>query len=227
MPRRGRLHLEELKARQLLSGSPPTAVEQLLLEHLNDVRADPAAYGRLIGLDLTRVAPAPPLAFQPLLIQVAREHSQDMNDRGYVSHISPEGQSLLDRLTWGVGFPWTAYGESIAAGRNLADPEVALRSLIQDDGVADLGHRRHLLALDALFQNQNQVGIGIVQQGSGAHRNYYTIDTAAGADPRPILTGVVYNDANHSGRYDLAERLGGVTITVAGLGSTTDCDSGG
>jgi hypothetical protein len=224
---RHRLHLEELEARQLLSGFPPTGAEQLLLERLNDVRADPPAYGRAIGLDLSNVAPAPLLAFQPLLIQAAREHSQDMNDRGYVSHVSPDGQSLLDRLTWGVGFPWTAYGESIAAGRNLADPEVALRSLIQDDGVADLGHRRHLLALDALFQNQNQVGIGIVQQGSGDHRNYCTIDTAAGADARPILTGVVHNDVNHSGRYDLGEGLGGVTITVAGVGSTTTWDSGG
>src|SRR6266851_5682814 len=142
--RRCQLHLEELEARQLLFGFPPIAVEQLLLERLNDVRADPPAYGKSIGLDLSNVAPAPPLAFQPLLIQAAREHSQDMNDRGYVSHVSPDGQDVVDRLTWGVGFPWTAYGESIAAGRNLADPEVALRSLIQDDGVADLGHRRHL-----------------------------------------------------------------------------------
>src|SRR5438309_8760786 len=100
------LHLEALEPRQLLSGYPPTAVEQLLLERLNDVRADPAAYGSSIGLDLANVAPAPPLAFQPLLIQAARQHSQDMNDRGYVSHVSPDGQTLIDRLTWGVGFPW-------------------------------------------------------------------------------------------------------------------------
>jgi hypothetical protein len=66
-----------------------------------------------------------------------------------------------------------------------------------------------------------------VQDGSGPHRNYYTIDTAAGIDLRPILTGVVYNDANHSGRYDVGEGLGGVTITVAGVGSTTTWDSGG
>jgi uncharacterized protein YkwD len=224
---RCRLHLEELEARQLLSGSTPTAVEQLFLERLNDVRADPAAYGRSIGLDLSNVAPAPPLAFQPLLVEAAQQHSQDMNARGYVSHTTPEGQDLVDRLTWGVGFPWTAYGESIAAGLALSNPEDALRSLIQDDGVTDLGHRRHLLALDALFQNQNQVGIGIVQGGSGAHRNYYTIDTAAGDDPRPVLTGVVYNDANHSGRYDVSEGLGSVTLTVAGVGSTTTWDSGG
>src|SRR5436309_12481547 len=95
-------NLEELEPRQLLSGSPPTAVEQLFLERLNEVRADPPAYGRAIALDLSSVHPAPPLAFQPLLIQAAREHSQDMNDRGYVSHVSPEGQTLIDRLTWGV-----------------------------------------------------------------------------------------------------------------------------
>src|SRR5437764_1082984 len=121
--RQCRLQMEELEVRQLLSGYQPTGVEQLLLERLNDVRAEPPTYGRSIGLDLSNVAPAPLLAFHPLLIQAAREHSQDMNDRGYVSHVSPEGQTLIDRLTWGVGFPWTANGESIAAGRALADPE--------------------------------------------------------------------------------------------------------
>jgi hypothetical protein len=150
-----------------------------------------------------------------------------MNARGYVSHTTPDGQDVLDRLTWGVGFPWTDYGESIAAGLALSNPEDALRSLIQDDGVPDLGHRRHLLALDALFQNQNQVGIGIVQDGSGAYRNYYTIDTAASNDPRPILTGVVYNDANHNGRYDVGEGVGGVTVSVFGVGAVTTWDSGG
>jgi uncharacterized protein YkwD len=224
---RCRLHPEELEPRQLLSGSPPTAVEQMFLERLNDVRADPAAYCRSIGLNLANVAPAPPLAFQPLLIRAAQQHSQDMNERAYVSHTTPDGQDVVDRLTWGVGFPWTAYGESIAAGLNLANAEDALRSLIQDDGVADQGHRRHLLAMDALFQNQNQAGIGIVQNGSGPHRNYYTIDTAASNDQRPVLTGVVYNGANHSGRYDAGEGSGGVTITVAGVGSTTTWDSGG
>jgi hypothetical protein len=215
-----------LEERQLLAGFPPLAVEQLFLEQLNDARADPAAYGTSIGLDLSGIAPSQPLAFDPGLIEAARLHSQDMNARDYFSHITPEGYDPGQRIT-AAGFAWTSWGESIAAGSAYPGPSDALRGLIIDSGVPDLGHRRHLLAIDTLFQGQNQVGIGIVQAGTGPYTNYYTIDTASSADSRPILTGVVMNDMNGDGKYEIGEGLAGVTITVSGIGSTTTFDSGG
>src|SRR5947207_6258372 len=81
---RARVCLEELEPRRLLSGTAPTAAEQLFLEQLNDIRANPAAYGASIGVDLSAVAPAQPLVFDPLLIQAAQQHAQDMNDRAYL-----------------------------------------------------------------------------------------------------------------------------------------------
>src|SRR6184192_1973169 len=88
--RRVRLWLEELEARQLLSGFQPTPAEQLFLERLNDARGNPAAYGAAIGLDLSGVAPAPPLAFDARLVEAARRHSQDMGARDYFAHNTPE-----------------------------------------------------------------------------------------------------------------------------------------
>src|SRR4051812_1340071 len=85
-PRRASLRVDELEPRQLLAGASPTVAEQLFLEALNDARANPAAYGASIGLDLSGVAPGQPLAFNPLLVQAARGHSQDMSDRGYFGH---------------------------------------------------------------------------------------------------------------------------------------------
>ena len=83
--------LEALEARMLLStGLQPTAQEQLLLQQLNAIRADPAAYGQSIGLDLSNVAPAQPLAFSTLLETSAQAHSQDMNDQNYFGHVSSE-----------------------------------------------------------------------------------------------------------------------------------------
>jgi hypothetical protein len=93
--------------------------------------------------------------------------------------------------------------------------------------VPDLGHRRHLLAIDAAFRDQNAAGVGIVQNGSGTYQDYYTIDTAQGTDTRPYLTGVVYDDLNGNGKYDIGEGLGGVTVTAQGGGSTTTFDAGG
>lgn len=202
----------------------PTAVEQLLLERLNDARADPAAYGRSIGLDLNNVAPSQPLAFDTRLIEAARLHSQDMSARNYFSHTGSGGSNPGQRLT-AAGYPWNGWGESIAAG--FATPEEALKGLIIDAGVPDLGHRRHLLAIDASFKTHQQVGVGIVQNGGGSYRHYYTIDSGYTADRRPFLTGVVYRDNNANGRYDLGEGLGGVTINVPGVGSVTTWDTGG
>jgi uncharacterized protein YkwD len=216
--------VEELEPRRLLAGFQPTAVEQLFLELLNDARANPAAYGATIGLDLSGVAPAQPLAFSPLLIEAARLHAQDMSARSYFDHTTPEGLDPGQRLS-ATGFAWTGWGESLAAG--FPDPGTALAALVLDAGIADLGHRRHLLAIDASFQSHRQIGIGIVLGGAGPYQDYYAVDTAVPADGRPFLTGVVFSDSNGNGRYDLGEGLGGVTITVAGVGSVATFDSGG
>jgi uncharacterized protein YkwD len=212
---RCRLQVEELEDRRLLAGIAPTDVEQVFLERLNDARANPAAYGAAIGLDLSGVAPSQPLAFDPLLIQAALGHSQDMDLRNYFGHNTPEGIDPGARIS-ATGFAWTSWGESIAAGATFTTPDQALKALIIDSGVADLGHRRQLLAIDPMFKTQEQVGIGIVLGGTGTYANYYTIDSASSPDTRPFITGVVYNDSNHSGRYDAGEGLGNVVIHVTG-----------
>src|SRR3954454_8418273 len=111
LARRARLRLEELEPRQLLSGAAPTAVEQLFLERLNDARANPAAYGASIGLDLSGVAPSAPLAVDPRLVQAARQHAQDMAARNFFAHTNPDGAGPSARMS-AAGYPWTAWGES-------------------------------------------------------------------------------------------------------------------
>jgi uncharacterized protein YkwD len=219
-----RPQLEELEARHVLSGVAPTAVEQLMLEELNDARTNPPAYGASIGVDLSNVAPSQPLAWDPMLIQAALGHSQDMSARNYFAHVTPDGVDPGGRIA-AAGYGAVSWGESIAAG--YTSPAAALAGLITDSGVPDLGHRRHLLAIDATFRDQNAAGIGIVLNGSGTYQDYYTIDTAEGSDSRPYLTGVVYNDLNGNGKYDIGEGLGGVTVTVKGAGSATTFDTGG
>jgi uncharacterized protein YkwD len=222
--RRAPLYLEQLEDRLVPTGLVPTALDQLMLEELNAARANPTAYGQSIGVDLSSVAPSQPLAFDPLLIAAAQGHSQDMNDNAYFDHVSPSGQDPGARIT-AQGYSWTSWGESIAAG--YATPASALSALIIDSGVPDLGHRVQLLAMTQVFQTQSEVGIGMVLNGSGPYSDYYTIDTAEPQSGGPFLTGVVYNDANGNGQYDVGEGLGGVTIAVQGAGSTTTWASGG
>src|SRR5262245_65198679 len=108
VPRRCRPRLEELESRRLLSGYQPTAAEQLFLERLNDARANPAAYGASIGIDLSNVAPSQPLAFDTRLIQSARDHSQDMSDHNYFSHTGSDGSNPGQRMS-AAGFPWQSW----------------------------------------------------------------------------------------------------------------------
>ena len=199
--------------------------EQVFLERLNDARANPAAYGASIGVDLSNIAPAQPLAWNSDLIAAAIGHSQDMNARNYFSHDTPEGVDPGARMT-AAGFNWTSWGESIAAGSSYPGPVEALAGLITDTGVPDLGHRYHLLGVGPTNSGLTQVGIGIVQNGTGQYTNYYTIDSAASADTRPFLTGVVYNDLNGNGEYDAGEGLT-ANITVSGVGTIATFATGG
>jgi hypothetical protein len=204
----------------------PSPADQLFLEELNDARANPAAYGQSIGVDLSYIAPSPPLAWDGRLVQAATLDAQDMNARNFFAHVNPDGLGPGDRIA-NAGYPAMAWGESIAAGGTIPQPADALALLIIDQGVPDLGHRNHLLANGSPDNLQRQVGIGIVQGGSGAYQNYYVIDTGAVQNSPAFLTGVVYNDANGNGRYDPGEGLGGVTVSVPGVGSVTTFDTGG
>jgi uncharacterized protein YkwD len=225
---RSRLRLEQLEARMVPSGLAPTGVEQEYLQRLNAARANPAAYGRSIGLDLSGVAPSQALAFDPRLIQSSRGHSADMNAHNFFGHYGSDGSDPFQRMT-AAGFPWLGAEESIAAG--YPTPESALAGLIIDAGEPDLGHRKQMLSIGGSpYQDEQETGVGIVLNGTGIYRNYYTIDSGNTADTRPILTGVVYDDLNHNGLYDNGEGLGNVVITAAGTGGgyrTATWGSGG
>src|SRR5262245_2537750 len=80
--------LERLEPRspQSAGGFSPTPIEQFYLEELDDARFDPGAYGASLGLDLSGIVRAQPLAIDPRLVRAARLHSQDMIARNYFDH---------------------------------------------------------------------------------------------------------------------------------------------
>ncbi len=232
---------ESLETRSLLSGLSPTAIEQLYLEQLDDARFNPAAYGQSLGLDLSNVAPSPPLAMNASLVESARLHSQDMIAQNYFSHTSPQGLGPGQRIQ-AAGLNPTGYAESIetdtnpisssAASYAAWDTGFSLSNLIVDQGIPDLGHRVMLLDIGGQLLNERQVGIGIASQYSSSGGFSYvqtdtTIDIAATTNTNPFLTGVVFNDSAGKGEYHPGEGLGGVTISVSNGNTTTTLDAGG
>ena len=86
---------------------PATALEQMLLELINRARLDPAAEAARFGIDLNEGVPSnqiispvskQPLAMNETLLLVARAHSQDMIDRDYFEHDTPEGVTASQRI---------------------------------------------------------------------------------------------------------------------------------
>lgn len=92
-----------------------------------------------------------PLASDPELREVARDHSTDMFARGYFAHETPEGLDPFDRMR-GADVSFQAAGENLALAPTL---RVAHEGLMNSPG-----HRANIL------QKQfGRVGIGIIDGG--------------------------------------------------------------
>ncbi len=152
--------------------------EQQLINLINKARSDPAAYGRFIGIDLSGYAVRPALVYNPKLEASARAHSEDMRNRNYFGHWTPEGVDPGKQIS-NAGYNWKAYGQSIAAG--WSSPGETLKGLILDIGVADLGHRKHLLGVGNINEKQAEIGVGYAT--GGTWKSYFTINTGFTGKP--------------------------------------------
>lgn len=91
------------------------------------------------------------LTMDSKLQAVARVHAQDMLQRGYFSHYTPEGKSPFDRMDE-AGIVYTSAGENLAFSPNL---QLAMQGLMQSPG-----HRANILSKDF-----GKVGIGVINAG--------------------------------------------------------------
>lgn len=203
---------------------------QLFLYLLNEARSDPAAYQRTEGLtlDLSGVAKRPPLAWNAALQNSAQFHSVEMATNNYFAHQSavtgqwPNANVRAHGYNLPSWFPSdNNYLESIGAGTNRTTAREGLRPLIISDS-----HRNHLLGIDAFNADQREAGIGYAQNAGSRFTNYWTVH-ATRTEPSPtFLTGVVFDDLNDNGRYDLNEGSAGIVVTV-GASQTVTNEAGG
>lgn len=119
--------------------APP--MEELQV-HLAAVNAERGKSGRM------------PLALDPGLAQLAQAHACDMARRGYFSHTSPDGSTMVSRARRAGLSNYCSIGENIARGH--ADVPSAMASWLRSPG-----HRRNILDRDF-----THVGFG---RAPGAH----------------------------------------------------------
>ena len=210
----------------LYNSGNPTPDEQLVLEYINRARANPVAEGQRLGIDIheglsdpTLVGPRPPLAMNPILLNIATAHTQDMYNQNYFSHNDPNGTTPFDRMTH-AGYNYAMAGENMAGGVDTTSNQLEDFMMV-DSGTPGRPHRVNLLDIfpypcGAPPCIYSEVGIGYLNaqtpNGQGLS-SLITEDFGATGYTGPFLLGVVYNDQNGNNFYDIGEGISGVTIT--------------
>lgn len=231
---RRQLQCESLEDRLLLTIG---AEEQLFVYLLNRARHDPVAYQQEQNLpvSLSDVTPQPPLAVNSALFDSTEFHANDMATRNYFAHTATPPVNLTpNEMATNAGYVLPDFYpvpgnniESIGAGNVINTAAEVLDLLIVDEGVPSLGHRVHLLAMNDFFADHREIGVGHALDLSSDLDHYWAIHTAFSTSGDKFLTGVVFNDLNSNGRYDLNEGLSGVGVSVTGTPGTTTNAAGG
>lgn len=218
----------------------PTPHEQLFLELVNLARAAPRDEAARLGIDLNTGLPAgwidatpkQPLAFDLTLVLAARLHSEWMLQANVFSHVGAGGSSPGDRMA-AAGYRFEApytWAENLAWSGETGRPDPLVHILWQHEAlIHSPSHRVNLFD-----PGLREIGIGVIEgmfsTGATDFNAVMSTQVFAATARGPVLTGVVIDDRNGNGRYDIGEGLGGVTVTAtgaAGTFATTTWASGG
>jgi hypothetical protein len=225
--RRARPRVEDLEPRLVLSGLQPTGLAQAILERINDVRANPAVVGREYGLNLAGIPASQPLAFDPRLVRIVEPVSGNFarafNVAGIKQRIRNSGLRFVENdsiVLEGSGpfdIPGLSTEELVSLYvTNFIEPDANHENAFLGTPVPAENAREGSHAEPQFYR---EVGIAISRLAAGL--------LLAPADPRPLVTGAVFQDLNGNGRYDVGEGLAGVTIQVAGARPVQTFASGG
>ncbi len=112
------------------------------------------------------------LQLEPRLTRAALAHSQDMANRNYFDHHSPDGSSPSDRVR-DAGYNWSGIGENIASGYETPQE-------VMDSWMNSKRHRANILTCH--FED---IGIGVVDKGDEAP--YWTQEFGTTSNDEPAV----------------------------------------
>ena len=218
----------------------PSAQEQYMLEMVNRARLNPQGEADSFGIDLNdglnpgtiSSDPKQPLAFNLLLNDSSRAHSQWMLDTDTFSHTGVDGTSSNQRMR-NAGYQFTgSWGSGENLGWQGTTGTVDLNSFTEDihQGLFESsGHRKNILK-----PSFREIGIGNL---TGEFNNYNSLIATqnfafSGSDV--FLTGVAYDDnlILDDDFYTVGEGLAEIDITATNtlngnFYTTSTMDAGG
>ena len=150
-------------------------------DYLNKIRKEPAKFSKEIGIDLSDVKSRSALKWNDILGKVAEEKAQDMANREYFGHVTPEGLGIniqIHEAGYQLPKEWIKskdqnFFESISAGANSG--EEAIRNLIVDKDLPEALHRKQLLGITEFYAACTDIGIGFARQPKSKYRTYLSI----------------------------------------------------
>jgi hypothetical protein len=220
---------------------PIQLIESEILARLNLARSDPWAEAERLGLDpeVLRAEVVPeevaaqwdqglwPLAPNALLNDVARLHGEDMIERGFFSHVTPEGLTPEDRVFTAGYFAEIVREEMIAIAFNsFLDPGEATQILMDFLLRDSLTQRLSIEESTLLNERGVEAGIALsggetVIEGIGSlHVYVLCIVTARPTTAwHPVQCGHVCADVNSNGWCDPDECLPDVSLNMLNKGT--------
>lgn len=146
---------------------------------LQEVRANPNKFYKELKFKKDLKVSTIKLVWNDTLARVAAEKAYDMAKRDYFDHVDPDGFGINYRINksgYTLNPDWVKNKtantfESIVC--NYFTGEEAIKALIIDEGVPSLGHRNHLLGLNAWNASLKDIGIGFVKRESGSKYQTY------------------------------------------------------
>jgi len=197
------------------------------------------------GESFTIANTAQPLSWNPLLANCAQNHAKFLNDNDqFFTGTSPHtfGGLTPEQRISAAGYPMnlsTQYnGPTTASGffpgpENVAENETIgsgpftgatlinaimaqHNGLFTDQTVPGRGHR-----MTTMLTYWREVGIGINAGKDNGQGNtwdsLYTVQNfGKQTNSTPFITGVVFQDTNGNGSYDVGEGIGGIRVDVTG-----------
>jgi uncharacterized protein YkwD len=117
----------------------------------------------------------PELTLSAALNDAAQSHAEDMVDRDYYAHVSPDGRTPRERFRAAGGGRWAISGENIAKCSGCAPPPDAERIAAFHSGwMQSPGHRENILS-----RGFDRFGFGIASAAS----EIYAVQTFSGPGP--------------------------------------------
>ncbi|WP_420392799.1 CAP domain-containing protein [Acuticoccus sp.] len=207
-----------------------TAREQYAVELINRARADPAAEAARYGIALDAglpsgtidATPKEPLAVVGALSLAAARHAADMLARDYFGHTGRDGSTPKERIDEAGWRPERSssvrWGENLSGAFQFAASDA---QTLMDDHHERLfrseGHRLNMLECGF-----SEVGVGEAVgpfRWDGTTYPYSSLLTQDFADGgRTYITGVVIDDRDGDGSYDIGEGVSRVRVTVTADG---------